>query len=158
MGKYSKAATYLFLLILLAPRAVMAQATARGTVLGTVSDPSQAVVSGAHVTITSVATGTARTTVTNSVGSYRFDLLPAGAYKLAVEGTGFATLTQSLEILVGQTATANVTLTPGGTTQTVEVAAVNPLVDVAQTSVGVEITPTEVQQLPMVGQDVANLA
>ena len=158
MGKYSKAATCLFLLILLAPIAVMAQATASGTVSGTVSDPSQAVVTGAHVTITSVSTGTARTTVTNNVGSYRFDLLPAGAYKLAIEGTGFATATQSIELLIGQTTTANVTLTPSGTTQTIEVAAINPLVDVMKTSVGVEITPTEVQDLPLVGQDVANLA
>ena len=157
MGKYSKAATCLFLLFLLAP-IVMAQATASGTVLGTVSDPSQAVVTGAHVTITSVSTGTARTSVTNNVGSYRFDLLPAGAYKLAVEGTGFATAMQSIELLVGQTTTANVTLTPSGTTQTIEVAAINPLVDVMKTSVSAEITPTEVQDLPMVGQDVANLA
>jgi len=158
MGKYSKAATCLFLLILLTPIAVMAQATASGTVSGTVSDPSQAVVTGAHVTITSASTGTARTTVTNNVGSYRFDLLPAGAYKLAIEGTGFATATQSIELLIGQTTTANVTLTPSGTTQTIEVAAINPLVDVMKTSVGVEITPTEVQDLPLVGQDVANLA
>src|SRR5215469_8732434 len=100
MTKHPRAATLMFLLALLAPCAVMAQATASGTVLGTVLDPSQAVVTGAHVNITSIATGTTRTTVTNNVGSYRFDLLPAGAYRLAVEGTGFATLTQSLEILV----------------------------------------------------------
>ena len=158
MGKHFKTPIYLFLLVLFAPRAVMAQATATGTVLGTVSDSSQAVVPGAHVTTTSVSTGTARATVTNNVGSYRFDLLPAGSYKLTVEGSGFSTATESIELLVGQTATANVTLRPGAAMQTVEVAASAPLVDVTKTSVSTEITPTEVQDLPMVGQDVADLA
>ena len=158
MRKFLKAALYVFLLVLLAPIAVLAQATASGTVLGTVSDPSQAVVTGAHVTITSVATGTERTTLTNSEGSYRFDLLPAGAYKLKIEASGFSAAVQSVQLLVGQTATANMTLKPGTATQTVEVAGVNPLVDVMKTSVSTEITPNDVQDLPMVGQDVANLA
>jgi hypothetical protein len=158
MRKFFEPAIYLFLLALLAPMAILAQATASGTVLGTISDPSQAVVSGAHVTILNAANGAERTTVTNNEGSYRFDLLAAGAYKLTFEGAGFSTATQTIQLLVGQTATANVTLKPGAATQTVEVAGINPLVDVMKTSVSTEITPTEVQDLPMVGQDVANLA
>ena len=158
MKDHLKAPIYLFLLVLLAPIVAFAQATATGTVLGTITDPSQAVINGAHVSITSVATGAERTTVTNNAGSFRFDLLAAGTYKLSVEGAGFSTAVQSLELMVGQTATANVTLKPGTATQTVEVEAINPLVDVMKTSVSQEITPTEVQDLPMVGQDVADLA
>ena len=158
MKDHLKAPIYLFLLVLLAPIVALAQATATGTVLGTITDPSQAVINGAHVSITSVATGAERTTVTNNAGSFRFDLLAAGAYKLSVEGAGFSTAVQSLELMVGQTATANLTLKPGTATQTVEVEAINPLVDVMKTSVSQEITPTEVQDLPMVGQDVADLA
>ncbi|HKD62245.1 MAG TPA: TonB-dependent receptor, partial [Terracidiphilus sp.] len=146
------------LLALFTPKTLLAQATASGTVVGTVSDSSQAVVAGAEVTITSVATGTTRTMLTNSVGSYRFDLLPAGSYKLKVKSSGFSTAVQSVELLVGQTATSNVTLVPGAASQTVEVQATNVLVDTMKTSVSAEITPSEVQQLPMVGQDVANLA
>jgi len=158
MKKITYAAIYLFLFVILAPRAMFAQATASGTILGTISDPSQAVINGAEVTITSVSTGAARTMVTNNAGSYRFDLLPAGSYKLTVKASGFTTAVQSLELLVGATATSNVTLTPGAASQTVEVEAANPLVDVMKTSVSAEITPNEVQNLPMVGQDVANLA
>ena len=158
MKMLTRAAIYSFLILLTAPRAMMAQATASGTVLGTISDTSQAVVNGAEVTISSVATGTARTMVTNNAGSYRFDLLSAGSYKLTVKSTGFATAVQTIELLVGQAATANLTLTPGATSQTIEVAGSNPLVDVMKTSVSSEITPDEVQNLPMVGQDVANLA
>jgi hypothetical protein len=146
------------LLALFTPKTLLAQATASGTVLGTVSDSSQAVVAGAEVTITSVATGTTRTMLTSSVGSYRFDLLPAGSYKLKVKSSGFSTAVQSVELLVGQTATSNVTLVPGAASQTVEVQATNVLIDTMKTSVSEEITPSEVQQLPMVGQDVANLA
>ena len=62
MKMFTRAAIYSFLILLLAPRAMMGQATASGTVLGTISDPSQAVVNGAKVTITSDTTGTARTT------------------------------------------------------------------------------------------------
>jgi hypothetical protein len=158
MKKITYAAIYLFLFVILAPRAMFAQATASGTILGTISDPSQAVINGAEVTITSASTAASRTMVTNNVGSYRFDLLPAGSYKLTVKANGFSTAAQNIELLVGQTATSNLTLTPGATSQTVEVEASNPLVDVMKTSVSTEITPSDVEQLPMVGQDVADLA
>ena len=158
MKMLTRAAIYSFLILLLAPRAMMGQATASGTVLGTISDTSQAVVNGAEVTLASTTTGITRTMLTNNSGSYRFDLLPSGTYKLTVKSKGFATAVQTIELLVGQTATANLTLTPGSTSQTIEVAGTNPLVDVQKTSVSAEITPTEVQNLPMVGRDVANLA
>jgi hypothetical protein len=158
MKKLCITTMFLFLTVLLLPRAVMAQATASGTVLGTVTDSAQALVPGAEVSITSKSTGSERTMLTNGVGSYRFDLLSAGSYKLTVKKNGFSTAVQSLELLVGQTATSNVTLVPGAASQTVEVEASNPLVDVMKTSVSAEITPTEVQQLPMVGQDAADLA
>ena len=158
MKKFGLAAISMFLVVLFAPNLAMAQATASGTVLGTVTDSSQALVPGAEVTITSVSTGSARTMLTNEVGGYRFDLLQAGAYKMSVKKNGFSTAVQSIELLVGQTATSNVILTPGAASQTVEVEASNPLVDTMKTSVSAEITPSEVQDLPMVGQDVADLA
>ena len=158
MKKLCIATIFLFLIALMSPKAAMAQATASGTVLGTVSDSAQALVPGAEVTITSKSTGSERTMLTSGVGAYRFDLLSAGSYKLTVKKNGFQTAVQSLELLVGQTATSNVTLVPGAASQTIEVEASNPLVDVMKTSVSAEITPTEVQQLPMVGQDAADLA
>ena len=59
---------------------------------------------------------------------------------------------------VGQTATVNATLTPGATTEIVEVTDVAPLMELDKTSVSQNITPTEVVDLPMIGRDVANLA
>ncbi len=150
------------LLVLLAlavpPHMLLAQATASGSVAGTVTDASQALVAGAQVSITSLSTDEKRATVTGSSGNFRFDLLSAGKYKLTVSSTGFSTVTENLELLIGQTLNASITLHPGATTTTVEVAGDNPLIDTTKTSVSAEITPDEVQQLPMVGQDVADLA
>jgi len=135
-----------------------AQATASGTIEGTVFDKSQSVVSGAEVVITSKATGTSRTTTTNDAGSYRLDLLSAGSYAVKVSKQGFASILEDVELLVGQTTTLNATLEPGSVNSTIEVVGAAPLVDLEKTSVSQEITPTEVEELPMVGRDVANLA
>jgi outer membrane receptor protein involved in Fe transport len=151
--------TLLFLLALFAmPLHLLAQATASGAVTGTVADPSQAVVNGAEVSIVNISTDEKRTTTTTTAGTFRFDLLQAGKYKLSVTNSGFSTVTENLELMVGQTVSANVTLRPGAATQTVEVEGENPLIDTTKTSVAAEITPDEVQELPMVGQDAADLA
>jgi outer membrane receptor protein involved in Fe transport len=135
-----------------------AQATASGTIEGTVFDKSLSVVSGAEVVITSKATGVSRITTTNDSGGYRFDLLSAGAYAVKVSKQGFASILVNAELLVGQTTTVNATLEPGSVSSTIEVVGAAPLMDLTKTSVGQEITPTEVEELPLLGRDVANLA
>lgn len=151
-------AVFTILLLAVGSAILFSQATASGTVAGTVTDSSQALVAGAEVVITNDTIGLKRTSLTNSTGSYRFDLLSAGRYKITVSRSGFAAVSETLELLVGQTATANVMLKPGAETQTVEVEGANPMIDVMKTSVSAEITPSEVQDLPMVGQDAADLA
>jgi outer membrane receptor protein involved in Fe transport len=158
MQKCIQAALVLILTLAAVPGHLFAQATANGTVQGTVSDPSKAVITGAQVTIVSKSTDAKRTAVTDGSGSFRFEALAAGQYTVTITSTGFSTASQELELLVGQTSSANVTLVPGATSQTVEIEASNPLIDVLKTSVSQEITPTEVEELPMVGRDVANLA
>ena len=151
-----------FLLLLVAfvalPFSMFGQATASGAIAGTVLDPSGAVVAGADVTLSSPSIGLKRTMTTTDNGQFRFDLLGAGEYKISVSRQGFATTDQNIELLVGQTATSNLTLKPGAASETVEVGATSSLVDVTKTSVSVEITPTEVAEMPVIGRDVANLA
>ncbi len=144
--------------MLLFSRSLFAQATASGNIQGTVTDPSQAVVANADVLATNLETGATRAVKTNDAGNYRFDLLPAGNYTIKITAAGFSTVEVRLQLLVGQTATGNAVLKPGATSQTVQVTAENPLVDLNKTSVSTDITPSEVQNLPMVGRDVANLA
>jgi outer membrane receptor protein involved in Fe transport len=159
---YAKRSTYVLLLTLFvavfSSGQLLAQATATGTIQGTVTDQSQAVVPGAQVVATFKATGATRTITTNDTGAYRFDFVPAGAYQVRVTKQGFATVVENTELLVEQSATVNVTLSPGAATEVVEVSGAAPLVDVTKTSVSQDITPKEVEDLPLAGRDAANLA
>jgi len=145
-------------LLLLSAGNLFAQATASSTLQGTVYDQSQAVIPGAEIVVTNKATGETRTTVTNGSGNYQFNLLSAGTYAIKVSKPGFASFAQNVNLLVGQTTTANAVLQPGTTTQVIEVTTEPPLIDVAKTSVSQEITPSEVEELPMIGRDIGNLA
>ncbi|HKV80944.1 MAG TPA: TonB-dependent receptor [Candidatus Sulfotelmatobacter sp.] len=156
-----KRCVYVFLVASLATGLsgyLLGQATATGTIQGTVTDKSQALVAGAEVVATFKATGVTRTATTTDAGSFRFDFVPAGAYQVKITKQGFATVIQTTELLVGQSATVNVTLNPGTATEIVEVTGAAPIVDLAKTSVSQDITPKEVEELPLVGRDAANLA
>jgi len=148
----------LLFLLALAGTYSFGQATATGTIQGTVTDKSNAVVTGAQVTATFKATGLTRSATTNETGSYRFDLLQAGTYEVKIAKEGFSTVVQTAELLVGQSSSVNVTLNPGAATTVVEVTGAAALVDVEKTSVSQNITPSEVEELPLAGRDAANLA
>jgi outer membrane receptor protein involved in Fe transport len=134
------------------------QATASGTIQGTVTDQTSAVVSGAQVVAKSKATDSSRTATTGDTGYYRFELLPVGMYTVTVSKTGFAGVAETIEILIGQTATVNVELKTGSMSEVIEVTSEAPVLDLTKTDVSQNITPKEVEELPMVGRDVANLA
>ena len=145
-------------LLALGSQSAFAQATASGTIQGTVTDTSGAVVTGAQVEAKSKTTDTVRATTTDSSGYYRFELLPVSTYTVTVTMNGFTTVAQSVEILIGQSSTVNAELKPGATSVVVEVTGAAPLVDELKTSVSQAIVPSEVEELPLLGRDVANLA
>src|SRR5205823_12964606 len=105
--------------------------------------------------ITNRANATTRNGTTDGTGAFRFDLLPAGNYLVTATKGGFAKSSTALELLVGQTATLNPQLKPGGSTEVVEVSAQGSLVDQTKTSVGQNVTPSEVEDLPLIGRDAA---
>jgi len=135
-----------------------AQATATGSILGTVTDTTNAVIVGAKVTATQTSTGFNRSMATNATGGYVFQGMTPGAYTVKVTKDGFTAGTAKMELLVGGSVTTNFQLKPGSVDQVVEVSTDNILIDVTKTSVSQQITPTEVEDLPMVGRDAANLA
>ena len=112
-----KRLTYLLLvgivLLSLGSGNAFAQATASGTIQGTVTDKTGAAVLGVEVVATNKGTAAVRTVTTNDSGAFRFDLMRAGTYDLRVSKAGFATLEQKIELLVGQTATADFSLSIG---------------------------------------------
>ena len=150
--------TLLFLTAFFAmPLHLFAQATATATIVGTVTDSSGAVVE-ANVTATNKATGANRATIAGSTGDFRFDQVAPGAYTVKVTKNGYATYEQNLEVLVGQTATVTAFLKVGQANELVEVSAAAVVIDLAKTEVAQQISPQEVDQLPMLGRDSANLA
>src|SRR5215469_10417964 len=146
--------------MLLASCAVMlGQATATASLQGTVVDKTGAVIAKADVTITSKDTGATRSTKTNELGEYRFDPLPAGFYGIKITASGFGPAeAKDVEVLIGRTATQNFSLSPGTVSETVEVIGTAPLVDATKTDVSTNITPNQIQDLPMIGRDIADLA
>ncbi len=138
---------------------LFAQATASAALQGTILDKSQAVIPGAMVDLTNKATGLARSATTNESGTYRFELLPAGVYSIKISAQGFATTTSdNIELLVGKTANLDFTLSVRAQAETVTVSTEAPIVSSEQTHVGLNITPSEIQDLPLNGRDFANLA
>jgi len=145
--------------LLVAANCAFAQVTASSSIQGTVTDKSGAAIVGADVTVTSAATGASRSMKTGADGSYRFDPLAVGVYSLSVSMTGFdKARAERVQTLVGSTTAQNFTLSVGSATETVEVSAEAPLLDALKTDVSQNITPKEVQDLPLIGRDVANLA
>ena len=130
------------LLLSLGSTNAFGQATASATIQGTITDKSGAVVSGAEVVAKNKATDITRTTSSDETGSYRFELLPAGTYTVTVTKTGFGPVAQTIEILVGQTATVNAELNPGAESELIEVTSEAPVVDLAKTDVRQNITPS----------------
>ena len=139
---------------------VSAQVNATGTLIGTVTDKSGAVVPNASVKIANTDTGAARDGQTNDSGQYRFDLLPVGAYDVRIQAAGFgAAVFQKVGISVSQTATVDANLSPSSQTEVITVESVGaPLVDTEKTDVSLPISTREIQDLPLNGRDFVNLA
>ncbi|MGH9501382.1 MAG: carboxypeptidase regulatory-like domain-containing protein [Terriglobales bacterium] len=100
-----------------------------GSLVGTVSDSSGAVVTNATVEATNVGTGLATTIATGNTGAYRFENLPVGTYRVTVKASGFKAVTQQVDVVLNQTGTLNVTLAPGASTETIEVSGVSTVID-----------------------------
>ena len=82
--------------------ATMLGQTVTSSLLGTVVDPAEAVITGAPVTLTSVDTGAIRNAVTDSLGAYRFVELEPGTYNVTVKAAGFKTVTKTGIVVVAQ--------------------------------------------------------
>jgi Carboxypeptidase regulatory-like domain len=117
-------AGFLFAITILLFSSSLAYSQGSAVLTGTVTDPQGAVVPGAKVTATNVATNVANDTQTNSEGNYRFPTLPVGAYKVVVEATGFkSSQVDNVVLTVAQTSNQDVKLEVGSATETVTVTA-----------------------------------
>jgi hypothetical protein len=132
--------------------------TVTGSITGEVTDPSGAVVAGAHVVAHNLDTGVDTPATTNSVGLYRIEFLPIGHYQVSVEASGFNTETLppfTLEVL--QTATFNVKLMVGSTSTSVNVSAASPILNTENLTISSTFTANTIDNFPLNGLDFSAL-
>jgi hypothetical protein len=133
-----------------------AQSTNTGTLSGTVTDPTNAVVNSATVTLTDTATKNARSATTNEAGRYIFVDVAPGTYELTVGKQGFSTSKTQVTVQVGSSTTANMTLQVGGSNVVVEVTAAGNELQTMNATVGNTITSAALDALPSIGRDVSS--
>jgi Carboxypeptidase regulatory-like domain len=147
------------LLTLLSPTCLYGQ-NVNGTIVGTVVDSTNAAVPDAGVTITNVDTAVNRVVQTDSNGYYSVPDLPPGNYKVSVQKSGFATAEHtSITLFADSTERVDVSLSPGGVSQTVTVSSeVTPALQTDTATTGRQIDTATVSQLPLsTGRNFQNL-
>ncbi len=149
---YSNLRRYAFFVAaLLAPvLSLTAQQSEQATLLGTVTDTSGAIVSGATVTVINLGTNERRVTTTDSRGAYQVPALNIGKYSVTVEQTGFRQQTVSdIVLAVNQQARIDVQLQVGDTRQEVTVESTTPLLQTDDATQEQLIDTQEIRELPI---------
>jgi carboxypeptidase family protein len=136
-----------------------AQTTAStGTIQGTVTDESGAVVAGAKVIINNRSNGRQLTVTTTSSGAYTSGALTPGDYTIRVEASGFKTTEIPVTVQVGVTASGNAKLQIGQTSQLVEVQGSALAVNTEQATIQGVLTTQQIENLPINGRNFLDLA
>lgn len=149
---------HLFLLVFFLSAITANSQSNYATLSGTIFDPQQKALPGCSVQLTSESTGASRSAVTNDLGSFQITGLLPGDYKVTVQASGFATLTQKLTLEVGQSMTLDLNLRVASLNTVVDVTA--DTVNVLRTtdaSIGEVVEPTAVQNLPLNGRMLIDL-
>ena len=119
---------------------------------GTVTDTTSGVLPGVTITAIHEATGNTFNAVTDERGGFRL-LVRIGTYRVTAELLGFATVTRSLQLLVGQEGEVNFQLAPANLEESVTVTGDAPLIDVSTSTVGGNIDAQQISELPVSGRN-----
>lgn len=147
-----------FLLIaMLLPSVVLGQRSS-ASISGVVSDPSGAVVVGAHVVVSEISTGASTKVESNAQGFYEATALRPGDYRVHVDAPGFQGYEQTgITLQVAQPLTVNITLKVGAQTEKITVSGAPPLVNTEDQTVSFAVTPQFTEQIPLNGRNVLQL-
>src|SRR5580704_13680883 len=148
----------LLAIVILLSGMLLAQNIVTGGIAGTVTDPSGAVVSNAKINLKSNSEGNIQTTNTSSTGLYNFPLLKPGTYTVTLSQSGFHTVSETVEVQLGQISAANIKLAVGNTSETVEVSGQAPLLQTEDANISTTYNATQIRQLPSPGGDITNYA
>lgn len=135
-----------------------AQVISTAQIRGTIEDPSGAAVAGAQIRLTQTATDFVRTVTSGADGGYILLDLPPGTYQMEITKQSFKKSAMTgIVLAVGDNPTINLKLEVGAVTEQVEVSAAAAMVETQTANVGTEVSPTEVQQLPLNGREMTDL-
>jgi len=132
--------------------------TDTGTIAGTVTDSTGAVIPGATITATNPENGFKLTAVSDGVGEFKILAVPRGNYKVVITAKGFQSQSAAVTITVTTTQNIPFQLAPSGVTTTVEVTTEVPLVNTSDATVGATISGDQVTDLPLNGRNFSQLA
>ena len=138
--------------------AASAQSQIAGDIAGVVTDPSGAVVTNAQVTVANTQTGTTKTTTVTANGSYRFALLPSGAYTVTVSAAGFHTSKLTVVVTASSVVSGDVKLSLGQGSETVEVIETAPLLETENSNLSTTFDLEQIQAIPNPGNDITYYA
>src|SRR6202023_3697473 len=123
-----------------------------------VTDPTGAVVSGAKVVVTNTGTGQSINLTANQSGAYASGPLDPGTYKVQVSAKGFSSVSETITVEVGNTASANIKLQIGQESQVIEVQAATVAVNTEQAEVQGILTSDQITNLTVNGRNFLDLA
>ncbi len=148
----------LILCLFLAPVAASAQLAGTGTIQGTVTDSTGAVIPGATVSINNISTNVKRTAVTDSAGGYVFPNIDIGTYTLTAAFAGFQTYVKTGNVLeVGSNIGVNVPMTIGSQDQRVEVKADGLALQTEDVSFKQTVDERTLTEMPLNGRQISAL-
>ena len=129
-----------------------------GSIVGRVSDSTGAVVKGASVIVTDLATSESRASSTDADGDYRFVNLVPGSYRIDIKAAGFKLFSRNpVDVRVNSAVRVDATLVVGGANESVEIEEQTSPLDTQDSSVGQVIEGRQVQETPLNGRNVMNL-
>lgn len=129
-----------------------------GSILGSVTDPSGAVIASAKIVAVQSETGLERSTITSHAGTYTLPNLPVGSYRVTASAAGFNIVTNtSVTLDVSQQRQVDFSLSVSGSSARVEVSAVAAVLPTASSSLDGLVSGQQVADLPLNGRDILNL-
>ncbi|MGA2535500.1 MAG: carboxypeptidase-like regulatory domain-containing protein, partial [Terracidiphilus sp.] len=153
----TRLALCLIVLLLMTGR-LFAQGSATGTILGTVTDSSGAIIPNVKVTITNTATNVADHVSTSSAGDFYAPSLQPGTYKVSAEEKGFQkSVTTAFTLVADQKVRIDLALKPGAVTDTVEVTAQAVELDTDSAALSQLVSTQQVEELPLDGRNFVQL-
>src|SRR5580704_6569181 len=154
VAQFVRASLLLTSVLLAFPLGSFCQGETTSSIVGQVSDPTNAAVAGAIVTVTNTETGQKRSATTDDAGRFNFPQLKPGTYNIKVEAKGFASQeNEAVPAALGQKQTVNFTLQLAQAKQAIQVSGEAPILNPENANTSTSLTARALENLPNPGGD-----